>query len=367
MLETASERNGLFSKSRFKRLWTQYTLLPVEQAGTMLNSRKKELDLEAALSKHKNEFDDLGIETPDIYVEMIYQQITDYPMDAESKLSNWTSDKIALLAGCNKSLLDLHTQLKLVFLFDKDLHIKKRIDQSKLALPIIHEIINFNAVLNESTHRALRNYTSFDDLIHAVFYTGYQQFILHFPYLRNLHATDLLSKCQAISTAQGLEASAMAEKIHEKQFDVFESYQRLLRTPSGKLTAENKAKKERLKKGKSILVKAFAKKRNLPTLRSLYQSEAAEWIRILKPIWLSNPSQVARIFPMEQEQFTYGIFDEASQIPLENALGTIYRCQRIVVAGDSQQMSPSSFFKAGSSERTDLLHQATFHWKSMHL
>jgi len=367
MLQNDLKRGGIFAKSRFKRKWSTYSHLPIDQAGSLLVSRKECIDREVALIACRQELFDLGIEEPEVYLEIIFQQISDPSLSTDEQFCDWPEDKVRQLACSNKALSDLHTQLKLVFQFREECLLKELLCDALHQLAAIRQLIAEAPLFSELTHRALGQYGSFEELQLAVFHTNYQQFLLRFPYVKNIQADDLLLKCDAIKKAQLLEAKAFAEKIHENQQRIFERYQQLLRTPSAKLTADQKVLKERLKKGKSILVKAFSKKRNLPTLRSLYQSEAVEWIRILKPIWLCNPSQAARIFPMEKDLFTYGIFDEASQIPLENALGTIYRSKRIVVAGDSQQMSPSSFFKAGSHEKTDLLHQATFHWKSVPL
>jgi len=88
---------------------------------------------------------------------------------------------------------------------------------------------------------------------------------------------------------------------------------------------------------------------------------------LFKPIWLSNPAQIAKCFPMQEGLFDVAIFDEASQIPLQNALGTIQRSKRVLVAGDQQQMGPSSYFKSGSAEIVDVLHQASFYWNTIGL
>lgn len=367
MLEDDLRRGGIFAKGRFKRKWSAYSALPTDHALSLLHTRKKIIDLEHALNNCRQELFDLDVEDPEVYLEVIFQQINDHSISSDEQFSGWPVEKVSQLARSNKALLDLHTQLKLVFQFRDELLLKKLIDNALHQLPEICLLLAGTPLFSEQTHRALAHYGSFEDLQLSVFHTNYQQFLLRFPYLKDLRADDMLNKCEAITNAQLQEAASFSVKIQENQQRIFESYQQILRTPSAKLTAEQKAFKERLKKGKSILVKAFSKKRNLPTLRSLYQSEAVEWIRILKPIWLCNPSQAARIFPMEKNLFTFGIFDEASQIPLENALGTIYRSGRIVVAGDSQQMSPSSFFKVGTKERTDLLHQASFHWRSVPL
>jgi hypothetical protein len=367
MLVESAQKTGFFSKNSFRRLWNTYSVLPAEQALSATEKRKKQLEHEIALKLCRQELLELDIDQPEINVELIYRQIHEFPFEAQGKLEGWPAEKRKQLSQSNKALLDLHTQLKLFIQFDEGLVLAEVLNRSVQKLPQLLELFMPCPEYTEQVHRALLKYPTFKEFNAAVFYTNYQQFLLRFPFMRDLQPNDLLNKIDKMSLAQSLEAKSLAQQIHELQRGIFESYQQLLRTPSGKLTAEKKEFKERLKRGKAILVKAFAKKRNVPALRSLYHSEANEWIRILKPVWLCNPSQVARIFPMEKELFAFGIFDEASQIPLENALGTIYRSSRIVVAGDSQQMPPSSFFKAGSKERIDLLHQSSFHWKSVPL
>ena len=367
MLLNSVQNQGFFSRHRFRRLWSTYSMLPTEQAMSLIEKRKKQLEHELLLKHCAQELLELDVDQPELYVELIYKQINEFPLEAQAKLEGWPAEKLQKLSQSNKLLLDVHTQLKLFFQYDEDLELMEFMKRTNHAVPKLLALFMNSSDYSETAHRALLRYPSFKELNQAVFYSNYQQFLFRFAFVRDLEAKDLLEKCEKISQAQILEAKTLAQQIHENQRHLFEEYQQLLRTPSGKLTAEKKDFKERLKRGKAILVKAFAKKRNVPTLRSLYHSEANEWIRILKPVWLCNPAQVARIFPVEKDLFTIGVFDEASQLPLENALGTIYRSQRIVVAGDSQQMSPSSFFRAGSTERTDLLHQSSFHWKSVSL
>ena len=45
------------------------------------------------------------------------------------------------------------------------------------------------------------------------------------------------------------------------------------------------------------------------------------------------------------------IFDEASQIPLEEAVPALYRARQIIVVGDEMQLPPTSFFASAWRER----------------
>ena len=164
-----------------------------------------------------------------------------------------------------------------------------------------------------------------------------------------------------------MEAKLFAKSIENKIHKTFVEYHELLSIPARKLSEEQKEKKVRLRRGKAILIKEFSKTRSHPSLRELQNSEAREWIQLLKPIWLSNPTQVGKCFPLEKDVFDLAIFDEASQIPLQNALGTIQRAKRIIVAGDEHQMGPTNYFSKGSSEQIDLLHQANYYWNKIDL
>jgi len=66
----------------------------------------------------------------------------------------------------------------------------------------------------------------------------------------------------------------------------------------------------------------------------------------LKPCLLMSPLSVASYLPADTFQFDLVIFDEASQIPPEEAVGAIVRGRQLLVAGDERQLPPTSFFRA---------------------
>lgn len=94
------------------------------------------------------------------------------------------------------------------------------------------------------------------------------------------------------------------------------------------------------------------KKRSLWTLRK-YISEFNEILFNLFPCWLLSPETVSEIMPLINGLFDLIIFDEASQLFIENAIPTIYRSKTIVVAGDDKQLRPSSTFKVRLDEDVD--------------
>ena len=69
-----------------------------------------------------------------------------------------------------------------------------------------------------------------------------------------------------------------------------------------------------------------------------------EYLLRLFPCWLLSPESVSTIFPLKNNMFDIILFDEASQVFIENTLPTIYRGKSIVVAGDSKQLRPTATF-----------------------
>lgn len=64
------------------------------------------------------------------------------------------------------------------------------------------------------------------------------------------------------------------------------------------------------------------------------------------PVLLLNPSVCSSLIPLKKGISDLVIFDEASQLRLEETYPALFRGKYIVVSGDSQQMPPSSFFQA---------------------
>ena len=90
----------------------------------------------------------------------------------------------------------------------------------------------------------------------------------------------------------------------------------------------------------------------------------------LFPCWLLSPESVSTIFPLEKNMFDIILFDEASQVFIENTLPTIYRGKYIVVAGDSKQLRPTATFMKrylgnDSEDELDLATQAALEVESL--
>lgn len=93
------------------------------------------------------------------------------------------------------------------------------------------------------------------------------------------------------------------------------------------------------------------KKRHMP-LRKLVSS-LPELLPRLTPCFLMSPLSIAQYLQAGQAQFDVIIFDEASQIPVWDAIGAMARGKRVIVVGDPKQLPPTNFFQRADEEDVD--------------
>ena len=73
----------------------------------------------------------------------------------------------------------------------------------------------------------------------------------------------------------------------------------------------------------------------------------------LKPCVLMSPLSVAQYLDASHKTFDVVIFDEASQIPVWDAIGAIARGEQLIVVGDPKQLPPTDFFNSNSEDEDD--------------
>jgi len=160
------------------------------------------------------------------------------------------------------------------------------------------------------------------------------------------------SLTQREEQAREANAAAMLERSKAR----FLEHVRITETPAKKLSAEQKVLKSTYKKGRRALEHEFGKVMRYRSIRDLATSESGAVIRDLKPIWLMSPLSVSDTLPLgggTEPPFDVVIFDEASQIPLEDAVPAICRAPRTIVVGDQMQLPPTTFFGSGASDDDD--------------
>lgn len=92
-----------------------------------------------------------------------------------------------------------------------------------------------------------------------------------------------------------------------------------------------------------VLQRELGKKRRQMPVRQLVRSMPT-LLPSLKPCLLMSPLSVSQYLDAGYAQFDLVVFDEASQIPVWDAVGVIARGKQVVVVGDPKQLPPTNFF-----------------------
>jgi predicted DNA-binding WGR domain protein len=124
--------------------------------------------------------------------------------------------------------------------------------------------------------------------------------------------------------------------------------------PAGQLTEEQKKLKRTYTEGRKILENEFGKSMRYKSIRELSEKESGLVLKDIKPVWLMSPYSVSDSLPLDNEHFDVVIFDEASQITLEEGVPALYRSGQTIIVGDEKQMPPTDFFGARTEDPDDM-------------
>jgi len=75
-----------------------------------------------------------------------------------------------------------------------------------------------------------------------------------------------------------------------------------------------------------------------------YMETYSDELTSLFPCFLMSPETVSKVLPLNKDMFDLIIFDEASQMYVEDAIPSLLRAKKAVVAGDDKQLKPSGLF-----------------------
>ena len=138
--------------------------------------------------------------------------------------------------------------------------------------------------------------------------------------------------------------SANAAGVREIVRQRFNDHLQIASLPAAQLSADQKQFKKAYNKGRRAVEHEFSKSIRYKSIRELAAGESGIVIRDLKPVWLMSPLSVSDTLPLNADNFDVVIFDEASQITLEEAVPSLFRAEQTIVVGDEMQLPPTSFF-----------------------
>jgi len=118
---------------------------------------------------------------------------------------------------------------------------------------------------------------------------------------------------------------------------------------------DDKARKKTYNAGRRIVEREYDKKMRFRSIREMSSGDSGVVVRDLRPIWLMSPLSVSDTLPLTEAHFDAVIFDEASQIPVEDAVPTVFRAPQVIVVGDRMQMPPTRFFSSTDDDESDVI------------
>ncbi|MBD5396521.1 DUF3320 domain-containing protein [bacterium] len=98
-----------------------------------------------------------------------------------------------------------------------------------------------------------------------------------------------------------------------------------------------------------ILKRELNKQRRLMPLRKLFMT-IPNLITSLRPCFMMSPLSVSVFLEAQSYDFDLVIFDEASQVHTEDAIGAIMRGKQVIIVGDTQQLPPTNFFASSLND-----------------
>ena len=223
---------------------------------------------------------------------------------------------------------------------------------------MIDNILNGNMMYPRYLLKALESYVEFRDLNASIdTLTDNEKVILKFAYRTTDTKSKYLETLSKIKNIRIYHEITQLEDKHKKELSNILDYDNIKnRILSLEADLNNTSKKicvnqfiedyqkhfEKDPESKNYLYQ-INKTQNQWAIRK-FMEVYGDYLYKLFPCWLLSPEGVCNILPLVKNLFDLILFDEASQVFIENTLPVIYRGKNIVVAGDSKQLRPSATF-----------------------
>lgn len=170
------------------------------------------------------------------------------------------------------------------------------------------------------------------------------------PDIRRFDADRMIALSRRAAAARDLLRDQNAAAIRATLHRSFRDNVKLSETSVTQLDPAGREFKKVYANGRRELEHEFGKTMRYKSIRELASADSGRVVNDLKPVWLMSPLSVSDTLPLQPDLFDVVIFDEASQVPTEDAVPALCRARQVVIVGDEMQLPPTSFFSAAQSE-----------------
>jgi hypothetical protein len=281
-------------------------------------------------------------------VKALIRQLTD-SADAGALIENLVTihGRFSEFDSTLRSLLAEHTQ----FDFPELTRVLAKLREQTSVLAELSPILGELVELPEPFARALRQTEiPLDEFEAAVGHKSLNHVYRLDRTVNRFEGRVLTRKMDQLGKRYGEWLTLNARRIRATVRKTFLEHVNISSLPASQLQPDQKPFKKSYAAGRRDLEHEFGKTMRYKSIRDLAAGDSGKVIQDLKPIWLMSPLSVSDALPLAPDLFDVVIFDEASQIPLEEAIPAIYRSHQVIVVGDEMQLPPTTFFAASRGE-----------------
>jgi predicted DNA-binding WGR domain protein len=160
----------------------------------------------------------------------------------------------------------------------------------------------------------------------------------------------ILHSVKQLNALEKCYLDANVDMIRSSVRTRFKQHVRISDTSVTGMGPDERAIKKEWTVGRRILENEFGKSMRYKSVRELIGKESGPVVMGLKPVWLMSPQSVSDILPLDTKLFDVVIYDEASQITLEEGVPALFRTGQTIIVGDEMQMPPTNFFNTTSGD-----------------
>lgn len=323
----------------------------------LLEEHRTEKGLQKLKDEARNKF---GLTDFDTDLEWIKQQHKKPSKYLKVWLSNDSSERIEALQNMAELYAEFTSNTKKLFTEIADLtpsSLDERLGLAKSAIGSFSAFAEFvNRVHGLSREMKLVVYTKPWTVNDFEFNLAYRS--LTDIYERERQFADMDESTMRISISR---IGALLDEYYNSNVDAirariraqFLDKVRITESTAAQLTPDEKLDKKIYNSGRRILDNEFGKSMRYKSIRELSLSDANSIMTSLKPVWLMSPLSVSDTMPIDPTLFDVVIYDEASQITVEEGVPSLFRTEQTIIVGDEMQMPPTNFFSTVSNQDED--------------
>lgn len=331
-----------------------------------LNALKVYVDKLLDSSLHPFDFSNYATLKPLLFMCLLNNNLNEKEINivlniiAKSEITDNTKKNKKELAKRCEELRRQFTQLEIEtkkFIGEEEKLLKKALTNEGYSI-IVDNILSGSRVSLKLLNDALKNFATIKDMMQNLqLLSENEKLVLDFAFKNSKTEDDMRTIISNLLQIRNYHEIVKAEEKEDRKLSFILDYentkQRILNLKTelleiNKEIAYSAFNKDYVdfynnRKDSKDYLYVINKQENMWNIRKTMEYFSDYLLRLF-PCWLMSPENVSSVMPLKQNLFDVIIFDEASQIFIENSIPTIYRGKYVAIAGDRKQLKPTTTF-----------------------